>query len=51
MPLESKMLCFGQLAEFTRGTLDDKMEARTGPDEIHGLVAEEADASFLRFLV
>jgi len=45
--LESKMLGLRQSSEFAGGALDGKVEARIGPDEVHGLVVEEADASFL----
>jgi len=47
---ESKMLRFQQPAELTGGTLNGKVEARAGSDEIYGLVGEDADAPLLRSL-
>jgi len=47
---ESKMLGFRQPTEFPRGAFDGKMEAHFGPDEVHGIVTEGADASLLGLL-
>jgi len=51
LPLESKMLGLRQSSEFTRGALDGKVEAAIGPNEVHGLAVEEADAPLHRPLV
>ena len=40
LPLELKMLHVRQLAESARGEFNGKVEACTGPDEVHGLVVE-----------
>ena len=51
LPLESTMLGLRQPPKSPRGAFDGKVKTHVGPNEVHGVAVEGADASLLRLLV